>query len=78
MSAAPGRPNTLAVQQQALLDALLAWPADEAIQKIATCVIDLRARGLKAYQSNGHALAERAQRHPDCARFDAVPGAGPA
>ena len=54
--------STLAVQQQALLDALLAWPAEDAIQKIATCVIDSRARGLKAYQSNGHALAERALR----------------
>jgi hypothetical protein len=25
-----------------------------------------------------HAMAERAQCHPDDARFDAVPGAGPA
>lgn len=62
MSAAPGRPNTLAIQQQALLEALLAWPADDAMQKIATYAVDPRARGLKAYQANGHALAERALR----------------
>ena len=52
--------STLAVQQQALLEALLAWPADGAMQKIATCSMDTRARGLKLYQANGHALAERA------------------
>ena len=54
--------STLAVQQQALLEALLVWPAESAMQKIATCAIDPRARGLKAYQANGHALAERALR----------------
>ena len=52
--------STLATQQQALLEALLAWPADDAMQKIAAHAIDPRARGLKAYQANGHALAERA------------------
>ena len=52
--------NTLAAQQQALLEALLAWPAENAMEKIATHAIDPRARGLKAYQANGHALAERA------------------
>jgi hypothetical protein len=52
--------NTLAAQQQALLDALLAWPADNAIKTIAVHAIDPRARGLKVYQANGHAVAERA------------------
>ncbi len=52
--------STLAGQQQALLEALLAWPADNAMQKIATCAIDSGARGLKTYQANGHALAGRA------------------
>lgn len=52
--------SALAAQQQALLEALLAWPADDAMQKIAAHAIDPRARGLKAYQANGHALAERA------------------
>lgn len=54
--------STLAAQQQALLEALLAWPADDAMQKIATYSTDPRARGLKAYQANGRALAERALR----------------
>jgi len=54
--------STLAAQQQALLEALLAWPADDAMQKIAAHAIDSRARGLKAYRTNGHALAERALR----------------
>lgn len=54
--------STLALQQQALLDALLAWPAGDAMQTIATYSVDTRARGLKAYQANGHALAERALR----------------
>lgn len=50
----------LARQQQMLLDALLAWPPDNAMKKIAHHAVDARARGLKAYQANGHALAERA------------------
>ncbi|MBI2748186.1 MAG: putative DNA-binding domain-containing protein [Burkholderiales bacterium] len=50
----------LARQQQVLLDALLAWPADDAIKKVAAYAVDPRARGLKAYQANGHMLAERA------------------
>lgn len=54
--------STLAIQQQALLDALLAWPAADAMQKIAIHAVDTRTRGLKAYQANGHALAERALR----------------
>lgn len=52
--------TNLAEQQQVLLDALLAWPADDAIKSIAIYAIDSRARGLKAYQANGHMLAERA------------------
>ena len=52
--------STLARQQQVLLDALLAWPATDAIKNAATCVEDPGGRGLKAYQANGHALAQRA------------------
>jgi hypothetical protein len=52
--------STLAFQQQALLDALFAWPAEYAVKNMASCVVDKSARGLKVYQSNGHALAERA------------------
>ena len=52
--------SRLADQQQLLLDALLAWPAGDAIQTIATYAQDPGARGLKAYQANGHALAQRA------------------
>ena len=52
--------STLARQQQALLDALMEWPAANATTTIATYVEDTGARGLKAYQTNGHALAERA------------------
>lgn len=50
----------LARQQQALLDALFAWPATDAIKNIAEYAIDTGARGLKAYQTNGSMLAERA------------------
>lgn len=53
----------LARQQQMLLDALLAWPAKDAMKTIASHAMDAGARGLKAYQTNGHALAERALRH---------------
>ena len=52
--------SALAAQQQHLLDALLAWPLDEAIEKIAIDKRKTGARGLKAYKANGHALAERA------------------
>ena len=51
--------STLAQQQRTLLDALFAWPPEAAMQNIAACTIDTRARGLKAYQTNGHMLAER-------------------
>jgi hypothetical protein len=33
---------------------------------------------LEAIERFDHAIAERAQRHPDSALFDALPGAGPA
>lgn len=52
--------STLALQQQALLAALFDTPVDGAIKNIAACAIHTSARGLKAYQANGHALAERA------------------
>ena len=53
---------SLAAQQQALLNALLAWPADDAMKEVAALARPPSARGLKAYQTNGHALAERAMR----------------
>jgi len=52
--------SALAQQQQALLDALLAWPAQDAMKIVAAHASDTGARGLKAYQTNGHVLAERA------------------
>jgi hypothetical protein len=52
--------STLARQQQALLAALFDWPAENAMKNIAARAIDPGARGLKAYQSNGHAIAQRA------------------
>lgn len=52
--------TTLAAQQQLLIDALLAWPAGDAIKNIAAHAQDTRARGLKVYQANGRALAHSA------------------
>lgn len=52
--------TTLAEQQQALVAALFARPAADAIKTLAACALVPWARGLKVYQSNGHALAERA------------------
>lgn len=52
--------TTLAAQQRALLDALFAWPPQSATNSIANYVENPWTRGLQAYQSNGHALAERA------------------
>ena len=52
--------SRLARQQQILLDALFAWPPENAIKNVAAYAIDTGARGLKAYQANGHMLAERA------------------
>lgn len=54
--------TALAQQQQALLNALFAWPDLGAINNVADCAVNTRARGLKAYQTNGHVLAERALR----------------
>lgn len=51
--------SRLAAQQQALLDALFAWSLDDAINNIAARACITSTRGLKAYQSNGHAAAER-------------------
>lgn len=52
--------SELARQQQALLAALLAWPPRQAEQALAAHVAHPWARGLMAYQANGHALAVRA------------------
>lgn len=59
---------TLAQQQQLLLDALFARPGDgrHAADARLNAQLDVRhaqaARGLVAYRSNGHAMAERALR----------------
>ena len=52
--------SDLAAQQQDLLRALFDWPADDATQLIAARAKNTWARGLKAYQTNGHMLAQRA------------------
>ncbi|MES2583599.1 MAG: DNA-binding domain-containing protein [Pseudomonadota bacterium] len=52
--------NSLARQQQILLDALLAWPAGNAMKIVAHEVQDPGARGIKVYKANGHALAHSA------------------
>lgn len=57
--------SALAEQQRHLLDALFEWPSQEAAQRLmdSACGVGNRpGRGLKAYQSNGHMLAERALR----------------
>jgi hypothetical protein len=57
--------STLAAQQQALLEALFAWPAQDAARRLAHYADGVGAspqRGLQAYQANGHMLAERALR----------------
>lgn len=51
--------SRLATQQQALLAALFDWPSDDAMLNIAAYAYSKRARGIKVYQSNGHALAQR-------------------
>jgi hypothetical protein len=51
--------SRLADQQQALLDVLFAWPSESAIDNIASYAINTYDKGLKAYQTNGHAVAER-------------------
>lgn len=52
--------SALALQQQQLLESLFVPETESAIKNIAICADSMGARGLKAYQSNGHALAERA------------------
>lgn len=57
--------STLAAQQQALLEALFAWPRQDAVRALdgyASGVGNTPDRGLKVYQANGHLLAERALR----------------
>lgn len=57
--------SALLGQQQALLDALFAWPPAQASDRLMAQVQGLGTqpgRGLLAYQSNGHMLAERALR----------------
>lgn len=49
----------LAAQQQALLETLFSLPAQDAIKAVAPYAGGTAARGLKAYQTNGHMLAER-------------------
>ena len=49
----------LAAQQQALLEALFLSPTENAIENDSVSAIKTPARGLKAYKSNAHALAER-------------------
>lgn len=52
--------TTLATQQQALLETLFSLPEKSAAKLIANFSGCNAARGLKAYQTNGHMLAERA------------------
>jgi len=52
--------SALQHQQQALLEALFAWPAAHAVQGLAVHCVEQGQRGLQVYQSNGHALAQRA------------------
>ncbi|MBK7991219.1 MAG: hypothetical protein IPK05_15655 [Comamonadaceae bacterium] len=58
--------NALAQQQQALLGTLLALPgsaqAADAVTALRALVHSPWARGLAAYQANGHELAERSLR----------------
>jgi hypothetical protein len=51
--------NSLAAQQQTLLETLFEPSSKSAINLIASCVGNTGARGLKTYQANGHMLAER-------------------
>jgi hypothetical protein len=52
--------SNLLAQQQALVRVLLDPFSEDAIENIAKRIMDTGGRGLKAYQSNGHALARRA------------------
>jgi hypothetical protein len=51
--------SDLATQQQKLLAALFDWPCTGAMKTIAEEAGNTSTRGLKAYQTNGHMLAER-------------------
>ena len=51
--------TSLAAQQQALLETLFEPSTKNATNLIAACAGSTGARGLKAYQTNGHMLAER-------------------
>lgn len=52
--------SALAQQQQRFLEGLFSPDIENAIKNIAICADSMGVRGLKAYQSNGRALAERA------------------
>lgn len=52
--------SSLAAQQQDLLSLLFGGPVSDAIQLGAAPAHSMSSRGLKAYKSNGHMLAERA------------------
>jgi len=52
--------SALALQQQHLLESLFVHGSTSAMKSVAGCADSTWARGLKAYQANGHALAERA------------------
>lgn len=57
--------RVLAAQQQALLDALFASPAHDAVQRLNAYAYGVGThpqRGLKVYRANGHMLAECALR----------------
>ena len=51
--------TSLAAQQQALLAALFAWPAEPAARDLIALARGDCRRGLMAYQANGHVMAER-------------------
>jgi hypothetical protein len=52
--------SSLAAQQQALLRALFDWPAESAAHALSAHTQGDGRRGLMAYQTNGHELAQRA------------------
>jgi hypothetical protein len=51
--------TTLATQQQSLLETLFCSPTQDAAKSAVNFTGRTSARGLKAYQTNGHMLAER-------------------
>lgn len=52
--------TTLAAQQRALLETLFSSPTQDTIKAVVPFAGHTAARGIKAYQTNGHMLAERA------------------